>query len=50
MDYNIQFIKGFIELAKKGYDNNWHERNGGISTSELLTHLMNHEMKKRSKQ
>lgn len=29
MDYNIQFIKGFIELAKKGYDNNWHERNGG---------------------
>ena len=29
MDYNIRFIKGFIELAKKGYDNNWHERNGG---------------------
>lgn len=29
MDYNIKFIKGFIELAKKGYENNWHERNGG---------------------
>lgn len=29
MDYNIKFIKGFVELAKKGYEENWHERNGG---------------------
>ena len=29
MDYNIKFIKGFIELCQKGYNNNWHERNGG---------------------
>ena len=29
MDYNIKFVKGFIELAKDGYLHNWHERNGG---------------------
>lgn len=29
MNYNIKFIKGFIDLAKSGYNQNWHERNGG---------------------
>lgn len=29
MDYNIKFVKGFIEIAKNGYNNDWHERNGG---------------------
>lgn len=29
MNYDIKFIKGFIDLAKNGYNQNWHERNGG---------------------
>lgn len=29
MDYNIKFIKEFIQLTINGYEQNWHERNGG---------------------
>lgn len=29
MDYNIECVKGFINLASSGYELNWHERNGG---------------------
>ena len=29
MDYNIKFVKGFIELAANGNAYGWHERNGG---------------------
>ena len=29
MNYNIKFVKDFIQLATNGYKQNWHERNGG---------------------
>lgn len=45
MDYNIKFIKGFIELCKKGYNNNWHERNGGNLSYRLNKEEIN-EVKK----
>lgn len=45
MDYNIKFIKGFIELCQKGYNNNWHERNGGNLSYRLNKEEIN-EVKK----
>ena len=71
-----KFVKGFIKMADDGYQQGWHERNGGNlsyrlkpeevemikprlnapgeweeiggrPTSELPTHLMNHEVKKK---
>lgn len=41
----FDLLKDFIELAKKGYYNNWHERNGG-NLSYRLKQRRNRRSKK----